>query len=202
MIARALFSKTRCAILALLFSHPDQAFYLRQIVRACGRGVGSVQRELRQLTEVGILTRSVRGQLVYYQANRRCPVFEELKGLIVKTAGVAGVLQAALAPLADRIAVAFMFGSAARAQQRRDSDIDVAVIGEMAFPEVVAALATAQDNLAREINPVVYSAEEFRSKAVARQHFVSRVLKREKVFLIGDECELARLAAQRVAGGA
>ncbi len=88
-IASALFSKNRRAVLALLFGHPDQSYYLRQIVRACGGGVGAVQRELRQLTDAGIIRRTVSGKQVYFQADVACPVFEELKGIVVKTAGAA-----------------------------------------------------------------------------------------------------------------
>jgi len=201
-IGSALFSKNRRAVLALLFGHPDQAYYLRQIVRACGGGVGAVQRELGQLATAGIIRRTVRGNQVYFQADETCPIFEELKGLVVKTAGVADVLRFALAPLADRIAVAFLFGSLARAEQRRGSDVDLVVVGDVCFSEVVGATAKTQEQLAREVNPVVYAPEEFRSKALAGQHFLSRVLEGDKIFLFGDEDELARLAPKRLADGA
>ena len=78
-ISETLFGKTRRAVLSLLYSHVDDAFYLRQIVRAAGVGVGTVQRELKELSNSGIIQRIVRGRQVYYQANPQCPVFEELK---------------------------------------------------------------------------------------------------------------------------
>jgi len=199
-VGSALFSKNRRLILALLFGHPDQDFYLRQIVRACG-GVGAVQRELRQLADAGIIRRSVRDKQVYFQANATCPVFEELKSLVIKTVGVADVLRVALAPLGDRIVVAFIFGSVARAQQKRGSDVDLAVVGQVGFSEVVNSLADAQEKLGREVNPTVYSPEEFQSKVATGQHFLARVLKKPKVFLIGNEDELTRLAAERMARG-
>jgi len=166
-IGSALFSKNRRAVLALLYGHPDETFYLRQIVRLSGGGLGAVQRELRQLAAAGILRRTTRDTLVYFQANKDCPVFEELKSMVVKTVGVADVLQVALARLAERITAAFIFGSIARAGQTRDSDVDLVVIGEVAFADVVAALTEAQETLGREINPVVYSCSEFRSKILA-----------------------------------
>jgi DNA-binding transcriptional ArsR family regulator len=89
LIGSALFSKNRRAVLALLFGHPDQAYYLRQIVRACGGGMGAVQRELGQLAAAGIIRRAVRGNQVYFQADEACSVFEELKSIVVKTAGAA-----------------------------------------------------------------------------------------------------------------
>ncbi|NLY00775.1 MAG: ArsR family transcriptional regulator [Rhodopirellula sp.] len=201
-IASALFSKNHRIILALLFSHPDESFYLRQIVRACGGGVGAVQRALKQLTEAGIVQRTVRSKRVHFQASEVCPVFEELKGIIVKTAGVADVLRTALTSLSDRITVAFLFGSVARAKQSRGSDIDLAVVGDVAFMEVVGALADAQQNLRRELNPVVYSPTEFQSKWRGGHHFIRSILKQDKIFLIGDQHELERLGAECLADGA
>ncbi|NQU23916.1 MAG: nucleotidyltransferase domain-containing protein [Candidatus Nealsonbacteria bacterium] len=193
-IGSALFSKNRRALLALLYGHPDRAFYFRQIVRLSGGGHGAVQRELGQLTAAGILRRTVRDTLVYFQANEDCPVFEELKSMVVKTVGVADVLRAALGPLADRITAAFIFGSVAGARQTRDSDVDLVVIGEVTFAEVVAALTEAQENLGREVNPVVYSRDEFQAKMRSAHPFLGNVMNSDKVFLIGDEDELAGLA--------
>ena len=201
-LSAALFGQTRRAILALLYGHPDEAYYLRQLVRAGGLGLGAVQREVKRLTAVGILRRTVRGHQVYYQANPECPVFAELKGLVVKTAGAADVLREALAPLAGRIKVAFIYGSVARFQQRSASDVDLMVVGEVSFGEVIAALRAAQELVHREINPTIYSPAEFRSKLKAHHHFLSSVLRNEKVFVMGDEHELARLGPIRLAGRA
>jgi len=139
-LAAALFGQTRRAILALLYGHPDEAYYLRQLARLGGLGLGVVQREVKRLSEAGILRRTVRGHQVYYQANPDCPVFAELKGLMVKTAGAVDVLREALAPLAGRIKGAFIYGSVARLQQRNGSDVDLMVVGAVSFGEVVGAL--------------------------------------------------------------
>jgi predicted nucleotidyltransferase len=201
LLGTTLFARSRRAVLGLLYGHPDQEFYLRQVIRASGGGTGGVQRELDRLTKASILRRTVRGSQVYFQANADCPVFEELKALIAKTAGAGDVLRTALAPLSDRIHVAFVFGSMARVQQRAGSDVDLLVVGKVAFSEVVAALADAQAKLRREVNPTVYPPEEFIVKVSAGHHFLRGVLKREKMFLIGDERELARLAEKRLADG-
>ena len=201
-LSETLFSKNRRAVLGLLYGNPDQAFYLRRVVRATGGGHGAIQRELKALSDAGILRRTVRDRQVYFQANPECPVFEELKALIVKTAGVADVLKAALAPLGDRVQIALLYGSMARARQTRDSDVDVLLVGDVAFREVVAALADAQSRLSREVNPTVYAPDEFQSKLASGHHFLTSVLKTEKVFLIGSERELERLAQKRLAHGA
>lgn len=81
-IAATLFGKARRAILSLLYGHPEESFYLRQIVRSTGIGIGPAQRELQQLASGGIIHRTLQGRQVHYQANLESPVFEELKGLI------------------------------------------------------------------------------------------------------------------------
>ena len=197
-LSAALFGQTRRAILALLYGHPDESYYLRQLVRSAGVGLGAAQREVKRLSDAGIIRRTVSGNQVFYQANPDCPIYGELKGLIVKTSGVADVLQAALVPLAAQIRVAFIYGSVAKLAQRNGSDVDVMVVGEPTFGEVVSAVGNAQETLAREVNPTVYSPAEFRSKLKAGHHFLTAVIGSEKLFLIGDERELARLGAKRL----
>ena len=198
-VSQTLFGKTRRAVLSLLYSHVDETFYLRQIVRAAGVGLGAVQRELKQLSDAGIIQRIVRGRQVYYQANPQCPVFVELKALLIKTVGIAGIVQAALAPLADRIRIAAIYGSIARSEEQRGSDVDLLVVGKVTFAEIVSSLSEAQKTIGREINPTVYPPAEFRSKLVAGHHFLNTVLRGPMFFLIGDKRELARLAKKPLA---
>ena len=194
-LAETLFSRNRRAVLALLLGRPDQEFYLRQIVRASGGGMGAIQRELRQLVQAGILRRTVRHKQVYFQADSACPIFEELTNIVLKTAGMADVLRAALIELGDRIEIAFIFGSIARRQPKSGSDVDLLIVGEVSFAEVVAALAEAQAKIGREINPVVYPREEFLTKLQSGRHFLKNVLKKEKIFLMGNGSVLERKIA-------
>jgi len=192
-LSATLFGKTRRAVLGLLYSHVEETFYLRQIARTAGVGLGAVQRELKKLSEAGIITRKARGRQIYYQANPECPVYAELRNLVVKTVGVGDVLRAALVPLAARIRVAFLFGSLVRGGGHSSSDVDVMVVGDVTFAEVVSVLGRVQETIHREINPLVYPPEEFRSKLAADHHFLKKALEGTKFFLIGDDYELAKL---------
>jgi len=189
-----LFGKTRQALLALLYSRADQEHLQESLIQLAGLGRGTVQRELEFLARAGVVRRTVRGRQVYFQANPESPIYGELRGLVVKTAGVADALRAGLAPLADRIRVAFVYGSMAKGAERRASDVDVMVIGDVSFAQASDALGRAQEALGREVNPSVYAPADFRAKLAARHHFLRTVLAGEKMFLIGDEHELARLA--------
>jgi predicted nucleotidyltransferase len=196
--AVVLFGQTRRRLLAWLLLHPDETFYLRQLARQTGVAPGAIQRELAALTRAGILSRAVQGRQVYFGANRESPIYLELHGLVVKTMGVADVLRAALATLGESVRVAFVFGSAARRELRAGSDIDLLVVGTASFRAVASALAAAQEQLGRDVNPTVYPEAEFRAKVRAAHHFLSTVLRAPRVFVIGGPNELARVAAKRL----
>src|SRR3990172_4867843 len=108
----------------------DEEFYLRELARSSGTTASSLQRDLAALARAGIVLRTARAHQVYFRANRACPVFDELRGLVVKTFGVADLLREALRPLADRIDAAFVYGSVARGEKRSGSDIELLKVGE------------------------------------------------------------------------
>jgi predicted nucleotidyltransferase len=196
-LTSTLFGKTRRALLAIFYTHPEESFYLRQVIRAVSLGQGTVQRELAKLTGAGLLLRNSRGNQVFYQANRESPIFKELQSLVVKTAGVADVLRTVLSRFHERIRVAFIYGSVAAGTFKTRSDVDVMIVGNVTFAEVTESLRPTQDILGREVNPSVYSPVEFQKKLSAGHHFLKSIVKEPKVFLIGDERELAGLGKKR-----
>jgi predicted nucleotidyltransferase len=198
-LSNILFGKARQAILTLLYSHVDEAFYLRQIVRTTGIGLGPAQRELKQLMDAEIIIRNVQGKQVYYSANKKGPIFNELRNIVMKTFGAADVIRQSLETVADKIRVAFIFGSVARSTDGRGSDIDLIIIGKVTFGDAVSSLSQAQEILKREINPVVYSVAEFTKRVGEKHFFITDVLEGDKIFITGDEDELGRLAKQRLA---
>ncbi|MEO8130915.1 MAG: nucleotidyltransferase domain-containing protein [Bryobacteraceae bacterium] len=200
-LGNPLFGITRQSVLGLLFGRPDERFYQRRIIQALSLGSGSVQRELEQLRQAGILTRTVEGRQTYFQARRECPIFDELHALVRKTFGLSRVLSEGLDPLQNQITVAFVFGSAATGTETLCSDVDLMVIGDLSLMDVVAALSDAQRELGREVNPNVYPRVEFCRKLAAGQHFLNSVIGGPKIFLIGDERQLKGLAEIRVAEG-
>lgn len=198
-ISNILFSGSRRSILALLYGHADEQFYLREISRRAGTGIGATQRELRQLTESGLIQDARRGHQVYYQANRRNPIFSEVKSILAKTSGIRDILHEALASLEDRIKLAFVYGSIARGEEKASSDVDLMVVGDTSFSDVVSSLAKIEKKLGREVNPTVYGPREFSVKLAGKNHFLSAVAKEKKLFVIGDEREFRRLGQERLA---
>ena len=187
-LSEALFSKTQRRVLGLLFGNPDRSYYTNEVVRFAGAGIGAVQRELATLSAAGLLTITRIGNQKHYQANRESPIFEELRGIVLKTFGAVDVLRLALAPLANRIRVAFIYGSVAKGTDTARSDIDVMVISDsLAYPDVVTALTEAEKELGRAVNPSIYKGDEFRRKIAGDNAFLKRVLEQPKVLLIGSD---------------
>lgn len=195
-IAHLLFGTVRRDVLALLYGRPDESFYMREIQRAVGAGIGPVQRELRQLTDAGLVHREPRGNQVYFSANREASIFAELQAIVEKTAGAPEVLRTSLGPLlaADKIDAAFIYGSIAQGRQTSKSDIDVFVLGNVTLAELVPLVREAASRLGREVNPSIYSHEELHTKLAAGSAFLKRVLTGPKLMIAGDRHDVERLA--------
>jgi len=191
-----LFPEYRRRILGLLLLRPEEALHGREVARRTGLPAGTITRELARLAEAGLLRREKRGNQQVYSANTSGPIFAELASILRKTSGLADVLSAALAPLAGRLKLAFVFGSVARGEEGAGSDVDLLLVGDAGFREVVEALHSAQAALGREINPKVFGIEEFSVKA-RKEPFLRDVLTRPKIFLIGNAHDLEELAGHQ-----
>lgn len=192
-LGEALFTKTQRRVLGLLFGNPDRSYYANEIVRYVGAGIGAVQRELERLEAAHLVTASRIGNQKHYQANHEAPIFEELRGIVLKTFGVADHLRAALAPLAKRIRAAFIYGSVAKGADTARSDIDVMIVSdELSFPEAIQALTKAEREIQRSINPSVYGLADWRRKLAEEGGFLQRVLVQPRIFLIGSDDDLPK----------
>jgi len=187
-LADALFPKVRQRVLAVLFGRPDQSFYANEVIALAQSGTGAVQRELAALAEAGLLTVSKQGNQKHFQANAAAPVFTELRGLILKTMGLADVLRTALGPLAPQIEAAFVYGSVARQQDTASSDIDLMIVSpSLGYADVYSALESAAATLGRTINPTLYAPSDLARRIAQDNAFVTRVLQQPKIWLIGTE---------------
>lgn len=184
-ITSFLFAEYRRQVLGLLLLHPEMRYHVREIARLTNTTAGTLHRELSKLAEAQVLIREECGNQVYYQANTAFPIFEELTSILRKTSGLAEVLTEALAPLAEKIDAAFIFGSSARGTETAGSDVDVLIIGDIRFSDAVKALYPTQSLIRREINPKVYTKAEWKKLTKEKNAFVKEIFQTPQIFLIG-----------------
>ena len=187
-VADALFSGLQQRLLAVLFGQPDRSFYGNELLRLTGTGRGALQRELEKLVSADLVTVTPIGNQKHYQANAAAPIFAELRGIVMKTLGLADVLRTALNAVSDRIELAFVFGSVAKGTDIATSDIDLMVVTEtLTYADLFEGLAAAEQVLGRKVNPMLYTPAALAEKVRTENSFVLRVLSQPKIFLIGAE---------------
>ena len=189
-LSSVLFTEYRSRVLGLLLLHPERSYYLREIARLTATVPGTLKREMDKLLEVDLLTVKKVGNQNHYQANRGCPIYEDLSNVLRKTSGLSDVLITALLPLSEKIQSAFVFGSVASGKVNAKSDIDLMLIGEVTYAEVVLLLHPLQEQLGREINPKIYADKEWSKLVKDNGAFVHDVLRKQKLFIIGNEQQL------------
>jgi predicted nucleotidyltransferase len=182
----------RRLVLALLLLHPERKLHVREISRLTRTTAGTMNKELARLHEAGLLERERVGNQLRYSANRSHQIYSELTGILRKTVGVADVLVEALAPLAESIELAFVYGSVARGSEAMGSDVDLLIVGDTDFGSVTDVLHGVEKKLGREVNPKLFSRREWNAKMKAGDAFVSEILKGPKILLIGTEDELGK----------
>lgn len=191
-VANALFTKVQQRVLAVLFGNPGRSFYANELIELAGSGTGAVQREVARLEAAGLVTVRRVGNQKHYQANAAAPVYEELRGLVLKTSGLVDVLRGALQPLAEQIESAFVYGSVAKQQDTAGSDIDLMVVSEsLTYADLFAALEEAAGRLGRTVNPTVYSRKELDKRVRSDNAFIKRVWSQPRLQVIGEAHDLA-----------
>lgn len=180
-------SKVRAEICGLLFDEPKE-LHMREIERKTGLAIGTIQQDLKALSSLDLVVARRDGNRLYYSANREHPLYLEIHNLVLKTVGLVGILSKALSDKV--IQCAFIFGSMARHEEKARSDIDLFVIGDIGLRKLSEVLSKAKNTVDREINPHVMTEKEFAKKRKAKDHFVTRVLEGEKMFIKGSEDEL------------
>jgi len=187
-LAEALFPNVLLRVLGLLFGQPDRTFQGAELIRLAASGDGAVHRVLTRLADSGLVTVTRVGNQKHYRANQASPIFEELRGLIVKTVGLKVPLQAALAPFANRVKAAFVYGSLAKGTDTAKSDVDLMIIGQrLDYPDLYAALQGAEAVLHRPVNPTIYTMQEFNKRKKSENAFIERVLAQPRLWVIGSD---------------
>ncbi|MFZ2493465.1 MAG: nucleotidyltransferase domain-containing protein [Thermoanaerobaculia bacterium] len=186
-LADALMPPIRQRLLALTLGTPDRWWYLSELAETMGTSPSSLQRELDSLTNAAILVMRREGRRTYYRANEKSAIYEELRGIVRKTMGIPQELETSLAPIKRKVAIALLYGSVARGEERADSDIDLLIVADdLTLEELYRRLSAVEKRLHRKVNPTLYTRDEFRRRRRASNAFLEKVLSREHIVLMGD----------------
>jgi len=189
----AIISPTRQAILTTLFLRPEKDWYLSELAASLGTGPSSLQREIDALVRVGILEKRVDGRRTYIKANQDSPIYPELHGLVEKTSGIVPMLREAIASTKG-LKVGFIYGSVARGEEGASSDVDLMLIGSLSTMDISPKLRVVEKAVGRQINPTVFSRDEFAKSLTQKNHFLRTVMRNKKIMLVGTEDELEAIA--------
>ncbi len=189
-ILDALFPLVRQELLAVAFLSPDKWWYMTELADHLKTPLSSLQRELNSLSLSGVLERKQDGRRTYYKARKDSPVFDDLRELLLKTAGIVPALQSELSRFSGKIRWAAIYGSMARGEEGAQSDIDLLIVGDVATGDLLPVLRRVERRFRREVNVKRYSEREFRDKLRGGDHFLKSVVKGQVVSLTGSPNEL------------
>ena len=190
-LSNALFSNVQQRVLALIFGRPERSFYTNEIVRTIHSGSGAVERELSRLEQSGLVSVERIGNQKHFRANRESPIFDELRGIVLKTVGLADPLRQSLAPYINKIKAAFVYGSVAKGADTARSDIDLMVIGDdLTYTDLYAGLQRAERILSRPVNPIFLSLDDWRRKVGTKDSIIAKIDAQPKLFIFGSEADL------------
>lgn len=193
-LANSLFSRVQQRVLALFFGNPERSYHTNEIIRLTNSGTGAVQRELSKLSSVGLILVKNVGNQKMYAVNKDSNIFNELRDIVLKTFGMADVIGEALDPAISRIRVAFIYGSVAKHEDKVDSDIDLMLIGDdLSYADLFTQLESANEKLKRQVNPTFYTLTEWARKHKDGNSFITQVMRQPKIFIIGNDDELASI---------
>ncbi len=183
-------SKVRAKLLEWLYTHPGESFYVRQLEILLELDSTNISRELNRLLNLGIVSLKTVGNQKHYSVDQSSSFYEDLRNVVIKLGVAPNVLRSAMEPLNERIKIAFIYGSFARGQYNSESDLDLMVIGDVTLRDISPLLRQTGQTLGREINAACYTVDGY-VRNLKRNGFLSRVTDGDKLFVIGDENDLA-----------
>ena len=159
-------SPTVAKIIAVLAMHESEELGANDLARQVSVARPNILQALEYLEADGIVTHRAIGRKYMYRIVTEHPLYPELKGLAIKTFGGQ---EAVLRAIRDDKAVLFaaIYGSIARREEKRESDLDVLIIitdeeSESADYRLATRLALAAQQLGRPIHPAIHPRSEFR----------------------------------------
>lgn len=168
----------------------ERGLHVREITRRVGTEINAVRRELDRLVNLKMLIREERGNRVYYRLREDFPLQPELVGLLSKDQGLGALLlknHRRLGKLSYLLlSKDFLFGREAKA-----NEVDVLFVGNVSIEAVHSLMQSEEKVLGREIHYCVMGDEEFEFRKQKRDSFLTDILVRPYILLLGNEMKFA-----------
>ena len=191
MLEKLFTSKARVKILELLIFDPLSEFHLRDISRRVNVSAPYVRKEMDQLKKINLVKEVVKGNLKLYRINKDSPIIEDIKRIFIKTDSLGNLLFEELSEI-SKINYALIYGSFARGEETENSDIDLLIVGSLDEEKLVPRIGEIEKRIAREVNYILWTPEEFKKKVKERQNLVFDIIDKPFIMLIGDRNEFRR----------
>jgi len=192
ILSQILSSKVRAGIFQHLFGVNAVELHMREIQRVVGCTIGPIQSELKKLLALQLVTARRNGNRLYYRANQDHQLYPDIRSMVLKTSGMGDYLHEVFSCLED-VEVAFIFGSIASGEDTTASDIDLMVIGTISLRALTAVLTDFRSRIGRELNPHVFTREEFIKRRTDGEHFISTIISSPRFFVKGTDNDLVKM---------
>ena len=188
-----LFGRGRIArdVLGLLLGISGQELHTREIARRVSADAHPVQRALEQFMSAGLVQSRRLGNLRLWSVAPDSPLLPSVRDLVRRTSGIAERLRHALAQMPG-VRLALLFGSYASGRDRPGSDIDLFIVGAVDWQRLTEVATPLTREFVREVNPVIWAIEDVGHPNPAQAKFLSNILGKPRIWLVGDDHELER----------
>lgn len=182
-------SKTRVKLLSLFLQHPDEQFYVRELMRRIGAQLHSVRRELANLSLLGVVVftggtggkgfaSSLRKK--YFRANRECVLYHELQSLLRKAQILLEKnLVARISGLGD---VRYLALCGRLIGERGPTDL--LIVGKISGSVISKLIKRFEQEVGYEVNYTLLTPDEFSYRRDIADRFLYAILEGKKLVMI------------------
>lgn len=189
MLNELFLSKVRVKLLEIFFAAPDNIYYVRELVRKTSEQINAVRAELNRMEKIGLLSSEWRANRKYYSVRKDYVFFDELLRLCNKTTGLGGMILKDKVRL-GKIKYAMLSGGYIRGLKPGPNDVELLIVGVVVLPQLSIIVKEEEAKLGREINYTVMTEDEFNFRKTRRDPFVTGLLEKPRMMLVGDEIEM------------
>lgn len=186
LLERLFSSRVRICLLSTFILHPDEQYHIRGLESEVDAQYSAIWRELNNLERIGLVSSESSAGRKLYRLNTGFPILQELRSILLKTVGAGDLIREFLTDIGG-IETAFIFGSFVGGEPDIKSDLDLMLIGEVELSKLSPTIARIEERLGREVNYVVYTPDEWRSRLENDDPFASNVRDAAKIMLIESD---------------